>query len=150
MIKADGSEEINLTNSLEEDFDPVWSPDGTKILFFNNEERADGTYWSLAEIAAGGGTSKLVLQPRRQRIWFMAWADDGDGIVLNASDPVTNLPQLYYVSYPGGETQRISNDVFYYNGASVGGDSVVTTQLDRPTISEWRLIASKSAATLTS
>jgi len=134
---TDGSDERVIAtakaNSAKEFLNPQWSPDGTKILYFNNEARADGTYWSLAEIAAAGGTSKLVLQPRRQRIWFMAWADDGDGIVLNASDPVTNLPQLYYVSYPGGETQRISNDVFYYNGVSVGGDSVVTTQLDRPT-----------------
>jgi len=134
---TDGSDERVIATAkanLGKNFlHPQWSPDGAKILFFNIEERADGNYWSLGEMGAGGGTSKLVLQPRRQRIWFMAWADGGDGIVLNASDPVTNLPQLYYVSYPGGETQRISNDLFYYNGVSVGGDSVVTTQLDRPT-----------------
>ena len=32
-MNADGSGQTNLTNNPAFDFDPAWSPDGTKIAF---------------------------------------------------------------------------------------------------------------------
>jgi Tol biopolymer transport system component len=138
MMTADADEGgdervIGASDSARNFLNPQWSPDGTKILFFDIEERADGLYWSLAEVPAEGGASRTVLAPRRQKIWFMAWADGGRGVVINATDPATKLPQLYYVSYPDGETRRVTNDLLYYNGVSVSGDRVVTSLKERPT-----------------
>jgi Tol biopolymer transport system component len=129
----DGSDErvIARSGSSRDFLNPRWSPDGTRILFFNIEERGDGTFWSLAEMPAGGGDSRVVLPPQQERIWFMDWADNGQGIVLNAKDPVTRLPQLYYVSYPQCEMSRITNDLFEYYGVSVGANAIVTSRIDR-------------------
>ena len=33
VMNADGSDQVNLSNSPEHDYYPSWSPDGTKIAF---------------------------------------------------------------------------------------------------------------------
>ena len=39
-MKADGSEQVNLTNNPAGDTNPVWSPDGSQILFIS--DRGEG------------------------------------------------------------------------------------------------------------
>jgi YD repeat-containing protein len=39
LMNADGSNQIRLTNSLEDDDSPTWSSDGTKIVFRSERER---------------------------------------------------------------------------------------------------------------
>ena len=108
-----------------------WSPDGTKLLFFRMEQRADGTYWSLQEMSAAGGASKIILPPKKRKIWFVNWVDEGRGIVMNATDPVTRIPQLFYVTYPKGDTSRITNDLFGYTYFTVGGDAILAGKVER-------------------
>src|SRR5688500_7321472 len=38
VMNADGSGQINLTNSTRNELHPVWSPDGTKIAFDSNRQ----------------------------------------------------------------------------------------------------------------
>jgi Tol biopolymer transport system component/DNA-binding winged helix-turn-helix (wHTH) protein len=138
----DGGDErvIARSRSARDFLNPRWSPDGARILFFNIEERGGATYWSLAEMPAGGGETRVVLPPQQERIWFMDWTTDGRGIVLNARDPATRLPQLYYASYPGGEISRITNDLFEYFGVSVGANSIITGRTDRESkmwLAQW-------------
>src|SRR5262249_22742650 len=57
--------------------------------------------------------------------------DEGRGIVMNATDPVTKMPQLFYVSYPKGDTNRITNDLFGYTYLTVGGETILTGTVER-------------------
>ena len=41
---------------------------------------------------------------------------------MNAVDPETQLPQLYYVAYPNGEEHRITSDLSNYKDISIAGD----------------------------
>jgi DNA-binding winged helix-turn-helix (wHTH) protein/Tol biopolymer transport system component len=108
-----------------------WSPDGTKLLFFRMEQKADGPYWSLQEMSAAGGASKIILPPKKRKIWFVNWVDEGRGIVMNATDPVTRIPQLFYVAYPNGDTNRITNDLFGYTYFTVGGNAILAGKVER-------------------
>ena len=127
-----GDERVIASSRSARDFlNPRWSPDGVRILFFNIEDRGGTTYWSLTEIPAAGGESRAFLAPQQERIWFMDWANNGRGIVVNARDPATRLPQLYYFSYPNGDKSRITNDLFEYFGVSVGANSIITGRTDR-------------------
>jgi DNA-binding winged helix-turn-helix (wHTH) protein/Tol biopolymer transport system component len=127
-----GDERLLATSDRASDYlGTRWSPDGSKLLFFRMEQRADGTFWSLNEMPAQGGPIKAILPPAQRRIWFVDWADQGRGIVMNATDPVTKMPQLYYVSYPLGETRRITNDLVGYTTISVGGETIMAGKVER-------------------
>jgi Tol biopolymer transport system component/DNA-binding winged helix-turn-helix (wHTH) protein len=108
-----------------------WSPDGTKFLFFRMEQKPDGTYWSLQEMPAQGGATKIILPAKQRKIWFAHWVDGGAGIVMNATDPATRIPQLFYVSYPNGDTNRITNDLFGYAYFTAGGDTILAGKVER-------------------
>lgn len=129
----DGSDEVLIASSsnASEYLGTQWSPDGSELLFFSSEQRADGTYWSLSEMPARGGAHKAILPPAQRRIWYIAWANGGRGIVMTATDPVTKIAQLYYVSYPDGETRRITNDLVGYTTISVGGDTIMAGKVER-------------------
>ena len=129
----DGSDEriIASSNTAADYMGTRWSPDGRSLLFFRIEKRADSNYWSLCEMPSEGGPAKTILAPAPRKIWFVAWTDGGRGIVMNATDPATKIPQLYYVTYPTGETHRITNDLVYYTSISVGGESILAGDVER-------------------
>jgi Tol biopolymer transport system component/DNA-binding winged helix-turn-helix (wHTH) protein len=129
----DGSDEVLIASSnVATDYlGTRWSPDGNKLLFFSSEQRADGTYWSVSEMPARGGPHKTIVPPAQRQISFIAWADEGRGIIMNATDPATKIAQLYYVSYPDGETRRITNDLVSYTTVSVGGEMIMAGKVER-------------------
>ena len=140
----DGSDArvIASSNNAADFMGTQWSPDGTKLLFFRMEQRSDGAYWSLQEMPAQGGASKIILPPKQRKIWFVSWVDEGRGIVMNATDPVTKIPQLFYVSYPKGDTNRITNDLFGYTYLTAGGETILTGKVERQSriwVTTWPL-----------
>jgi Tol biopolymer transport system component len=49
---------------------------------------------------------------------------DSSGLVLIAADKGSlTAPQLWYLSYPGGEARKITNDLNAYNGVTLTADS---------------------------
>ena len=138
----DGSDEQVIASSdVASDYlGTQWSPDGSKLIFIRMEQRSDGPYWSLREMPARGGAANTILPPSPRRIWFTGWADQGRGIVMSATDPVSRVAQLYYVSYPSGETQRITNDLIGYATVSVGADTVLAERVERQSkvwVTDW-------------
>ncbi|MBS1796716.1 MAG: winged helix-turn-helix domain-containing protein [Acidobacteria bacterium] len=126
---ADGGDERVLAESPSKPqfLDPQWSPDGAEILYFDIERRAEGNFFSVATISVADATIRPVIAASRQRIWFLSWTREG-GIIMNAADPATKLAQLYAVSYPDGRISRLTNDLTYYTGLSVGGRSILSTK----------------------
>lgn len=77
-MKADGTNQTNLTNSSVADVHPAWSPDGSKIAFSNNEF---GNYQLHVMNADGTGLTNISLPwaPETQP----AWSPDGSKIAYN-------------------------------------------------------------------
>jgi serine/threonine protein kinase len=67
------------------DDDPVWSPDGSKIVFDSNP---DGVPNPFEKIATGAGTEQLLWKSDRSAI-PLDWSRDGRYILLNVGDPKT-------------------------------------------------------------
>ena len=62
----------------------------------------------------------------------LTWLRDGSGILFTVPESKTSFnAQLWEVTYPVGNTLRITNDLNYYAGTSITGDDVTlaTTQL---------------------
>ena len=128
---SDGSGESVIMTADENVLyhEPRYSADGTKIIYIKFA-RSDGEEnWSIVEIPAGGGAEKEVIARQKPRIGGIAVLNDG-GLLMNAIDPVSLLPQLYYVHRDGRTPTRITNDLNSYFGVSVdrAGKRIVATE----------------------
>ncbi len=112
---------------------PSWSPDGKRILtaLLDLEQ---GALMELAVVDAESGRLERLGGARWLNFSALAWLPDGSGLVVTAAENKAGpFPQLWLVSYPGGETRRITNDLNQYAGISITADSktLATTRQNR-------------------
>lgn len=79
-----------LTTDASLDAIPVWSPDGSKVVF--NSTR-NGTYDILVKPASGAGTEDMVLGTPENE-WPLDWSKDGSFLLYNRTDPKTGTDLL--------------------------------------------------------
>lgn len=129
---ADGGGErvIHMSQPDEIFRDPQFSADDKSIFFSKRKTVNDKVFWSLIEIPAGGGAERVILESGGERIGELAVLKNGEGILLNKSDDVSKLQQIYYLSLADGKLRRITNDLNSYNGIGVSADGtkIATTQ----------------------
>jgi len=136
VAKADGASELKLSIRNDPDFfsgvedAPAWSPDGTLIACPAGTTGADGAYMGVLEVRVQDGSAKFLTPQRWWRVGRMAWLRDGSGLVFTGQAQESDPSQLWYLSYPGGEVRRITNDLNDYRSVSLtaDGSSVVTLQ----------------------
>jgi Tol biopolymer transport system component len=95
---------------------PAWSPDGKVIACSVGIYDAD---MRLVAISTDDGSER----PLSPRVWpwvgRLAWLHDGSGLLVNAREEASGFSQLWFVSYPGGEARRITNDLSDYGTRSL-------------------------------
>jgi Tol biopolymer transport system component len=93
---------------------PAWSPDGQTIVA-SVSDRFLGGHFSILAVSVSDGTEKEIYTTTGF-IGRLQWMPDGRGLVMVLADPLTGLRgQLWYVSYPGGNVSRITNDLTNYD-----------------------------------
>ena len=88
---------------------------------------------NVVEVSAADGTERPVTDWKWANIGALAWLPDRSGLLLVADEPDSpSGPQVWALSYPAGETRRITNDLNYYQGVSLTADAraLVTIQSD--------------------
>ena len=142
VANADGSEEREVASRKGQIVfalvGPAWSPDGKTIscVTVNHDKSRQ---MNVVEVIAVDGTERPVIDWKWANIGALVWLPDGRGLLLVAAEPESpSGPQVWLLSYPGGEARRITNDLNYYQGVSLTADarSLVTTQSDQ-VLSIW-------------
>ena len=113
---------------------PAWSPDGEVILMGIRGVDANGLYRQMVTVRVKDGTVTQINSQRWSSLGQFAWLRDGSGFIFTGSDQPSEFPmQIWYASYPGGETRRITNDVYDYRWVRMTADSqaFVTTSFER-------------------
>jgi serine/threonine protein kinase/Tol biopolymer transport system component len=134
IAKADGTGEHVLLNraSFVPGSAPVsWSADGQHLAFTSPEIRDHLTRWVLEVVSAKSGEVRdLHLFTTLARA--VAWLPDNRGILTIALDDQTGRGQIWFVSYPGGQVSRFTNDLTDYDQCCLAvtgdGDSLVALQ----------------------
>lgn len=151
IANADGSgSRLLATRSGDEQFfrgslsSLSWSLDGKTIAapLRNFPEN----YMSVCAISVETGEVK----PLTTRRWFevkqVAWLADGTGALIAAQDSANAEFKIWHISYPSGETEKITNDLDSYRSVSLAADNsaLATVQAQRNS-DLWVMPANDSA-----
>jgi len=108
-----------------------WSPDGKYLAFISPESRDNQNRWILEVVSTKSGEIR-ELHPFLTATRAVAWLPDGRGLLAVALDPQNGHGQIQFVSFPGGETSRFTNDLADYDTCCLNlagdGDSLVAIQ----------------------
>ena len=109
---------------------PAWSPDGKLIVCPWGD--ADNSM-SLFGIRLEDGQVSPLLARRWAEIGEAVWLADNSGLVITAKEQESDSFQIWLVTYPSGETRRITNDVNDYRFPSLTLDSstLAAVRVDR-------------------
>lgn len=116
IANADGSGERILASHPGESFDyPAWSPDGKTIAFPGPGLPGEAHLWSVSLV--DGRVQSFYTT--RALIGRVKWLPDGSGLLTVMRDPAQGRGQIWFVSYPGGEARRVTNDLADYSLAEL-------------------------------
>jgi Tol biopolymer transport system component/DNA-binding winged helix-turn-helix (wHTH) protein len=93
-----------------------WSPDGKSIAIGYGDEEL---HRFVGSISVAGGTLKPLSPKSWAQVGKMVWMNDSSGLVIIAREQWLDPTQIWRVSYPGGEAQRITNDLDLYGPRSL-------------------------------
>jgi Tol biopolymer transport system component/DNA-binding winged helix-turn-helix (wHTH) protein len=119
----------------------AWSPDGKTIVCSGGDDGGFGQMYPIGVRVADGAQRQLTTK-RWQQVTQMAWLADGSALLMNARDSGTDAhPQIWHVSYPGGESRRIYNDFNSFNTLSLTAtsDKLVAVQTVRSESNIWAI-----------
>ncbi|MEJ7847842.1 MAG: hypothetical protein WKF92_07140 [Pyrinomonadaceae bacterium] len=145
IANADGTEERKIaarpsgTGSFGNFFQggTAWSPDGRKILSIARGLETDRGHYNIVEVPVEGGPERPLTSRNFFQIQRLAWLADGSGLLMTAAEQASDFQaaQIWHVSYPDGETRKITNDLKEYQNISLNADSsvLVTIQADKNT-----------------
>lgn len=131
MSAGGGNESIVHTANPDSMFYSLdWAPDGKSFGYAFKNRQVDRDYWYVAEIPAEGGRERRIGEISESKINGAKWVPDKCGLIVNAVNQSTRLPQIYFLSYPDGTMRSITNDLNNYAGLSLPADgrSLVASQ----------------------
>jgi Tol biopolymer transport system component len=131
-----GTPQVLSTKRLPDFFSnegPSWSPDGRVIA---TGAGTAGVHNALViEVPADGGPERNITSARWNYVARVLWLPDSTGLILDAyANPLSPGTQLWFLSYPEGAADRITNDLNGYGTFSLGitkdATTIVTVQED--------------------
>jgi Tol biopolymer transport system component/DNA-binding winged helix-turn-helix (wHTH) protein len=144
------TEKIILERSTENALvgSPAWSPDGTKIVFASIDP--DNTV-ALYETTLSGDPIRRLSPEKWDNVYRIVWTHDGRGLAMIATRVgdgySTRRNQVYYVSYPSGESLRLTSDGSWHQEWSLGvtrDDAIIAAPFNRSS-QIWSLDANGDA-----
>ncbi|PWT91663.1 MAG: hypothetical protein C5B55_07735 [Blastocatellia bacterium] len=113
--------------------EPSWSPDGEVIVWPEARSDARGTAMTLVQVQVKDGSQKPISSQSWAWVGGLAWLPDRSGVLFSAKERTASPAQIWHVSYPQGEVNRITNDLNNYLGVSLTANStaLVTVQSEQ-------------------
>ena len=107
----------------------AWSPDGT-VVVCPAGHWDNGHHLELIAIDVNSGAEQRIGNQSWSSVYQLAWQKDMSALIVSARDRTMAPHQLWRISYPAGEVQRLTNDLNEYRGVSLSGEKIVTVKTD--------------------
>src|SRR5262249_54281683 len=127
----DGSNRVQLTSPPLEPVDPVWSPDGTQIIFMSLSQQG---YKAWIVPSRGGSPNRLLPDDSGQEIW-PNWSPDAHKIIFATGMPGSSDSHIRILELASHQISTL----LHSDGKSVpfwspDGQSIFAPSLDLLTI----------------
>ncbi len=134
LANIDGTNERLLLSVKEPDWlggaTATWAPDGKTVAVSYGSETLNPTTgknlgMSVALVTVPNGSLKPLGPPRWLYASVPVWFSDGSGLAFVGREQSQGARQIWQVSYPQGEAQRITSDLHSYsvNSLTLTSDS---------------------------
>jgi len=126
-IEPDGSAVVQVTTDPARDFNPRWSPDGTRIAFSSNR---DGDFDIYVVAADGSGLVRITGTPTDTTGEFTpSWTSDGTQLVFQRHFPLESA-EIWIANSDGSGGEAKLADGFIPGASAHGGKVAYTARSD--------------------
>lgn len=126
----------NITEHSYWDFDPEFSPDGTRIAFHSNRPPSPGNVGQIYVMSIGG-TNLRMLTNSEGTNYGAAWSPDGRQIAFTSERD--GNPEVYIMNADGSDQRNLSNNPHGYDAGaqwSPDGKSIAYFSGEQKPVSE--------------
>jgi eukaryotic-like serine/threonine-protein kinase len=115
---------------------PIWSPDGSTVLFaaaFQHPSGGDPSSFKIMSVRVEDGKQNGSISLSWHWMGKPVWLKNGQAIAVAAASQGSSRGQIVQVDWPGGRVSPITHDTADYRDLSAPLDAgnLITTQLDR-------------------
>ncbi len=127
---------------------PVWSPDEQAIICIAGNSDGGTQDMRIIEVSIANGISKELSAERFFNVSKMVWLPQKSALLLAANKRLEDNRELWRVSYPGMEINRISEGINFYLDLSVAANADCAAASHTTLLSELWVGASREPKTL--
>jgi serine/threonine protein kinase/Tol biopolymer transport system component len=127
IADADGGNERQIAHKKFPEFfypifvtGPSWSPDGRLIASAVTNIKSESR---VILVNVEDGREQVLTTEPWPYIARVEWLPDMTGLLMNARDQGATVAQIWHLSYPGGEAERMTNDLNAYRSISLTADA---------------------------
>ena len=122
VARADGSGAHRITRAPAQEFDPAWSPDGSRIAY--RHQTGDGETTEIFVMHADGSGQRNLTR-NHVPDWGPAWSPDGRWIAWNSAAGFVGVAFVGYVMRPDGSgVKRLTRHYVEYPAWSPDGTKI--------------------------
>src|SRR5947207_9530194 len=125
IAKTDDSDEHQVAVHKEPDWlrTFAWSPNGKVVVGALGETASSRQTISIVEIDVASGQERLLVKPNWFNVRKLQWLPDGSGLFMCVKEKTSDRDQVWQISYPGAEVNRVTDDMNNYLLFSLTADA---------------------------
>ncbi|MDQ3798436.1 MAG: protein kinase [Acidobacteriota bacterium] len=155
-VNIDGSDLQPVINTKQTEFnffgEPAWSPDGERLLIIAGMNKGgEAVATTILDLRFSDKSVRDLRLGNWISVGSLRWFKDNSGFLITAREAEETAQQIWRVVYPGGEIERITNDLNNYFGIGLTAEANMLIALKSDTVSTfWKFSpASKELTQIT-